>query len=81
MKVPDFMDFVIIYFLDPRINEKGKKKIKKIIGRKYIYIYKKKMALWHQTNDQKLVKEVQKIQGFDNIFSTDESLVDKENSI
>jgi len=39
------------------------------------------MAQWHQTNDQKLVKEVQKIQGFDNIFSTDENLVDKENSI
>lgn len=32
------MDFVVTYFLDPRIKEKGKKK-KKLSEEKYIYIY------------------------------------------
>jgi hypothetical protein len=41
------MDFVVIYFLDPCINQKGKKKIKKIIGIQYIY-----KRRWHNGTKQ-----------------------------
>ena len=76
--------------MDPRTRkgkiQKKNTKIQKTFNKKNInnisknYSGEKRMPE-RLENDQKLVKEVQKIQGFDNIFSTDESLVDKENSI
>jgi len=64
----------------PNKNEKNTKNIYSEEIQKIIWARK---GCWNAENDQKLVEKVQKCKRlkFDSLLLTDESLVDKENSI